>query len=96
VVELSQAFGKYRLLKKLARGGMAEIFLASREGVAPAERLVVIKRVLRGFSDSPDSLKMFLDEARIVARLNHPQIVRIFDLGQIDGQYYIAMEYIAM
>jgi eukaryotic-like serine/threonine-protein kinase len=95
VVELSQAFGKYRLLKKLARGGMAEIFLASREDVAPADRLVVIKRVLRGFSDSPDSLKMFLDEARIVARLNHPHIVRIFDLGQIDGQYYIAMEYIA-
>jgi eukaryotic-like serine/threonine-protein kinase len=84
-------FAKYRLLRKLARGGMAELFLATEEGKkAP----VVIKRVLPHFTQDTEFLKMFLNEARIAALLNHPSIVHVFDVGQVDGTYFIAMEHV--
>jgi eukaryotic-like serine/threonine-protein kinase len=88
-------FGKYHLLRKLAQGGMAEIFLANQKGIKGFEKLVVLKRVLPDLSASDDFVEMFLDEARIAARLEHPNIVRIHDLGEVNNQYFIAMEYIA-
>ena len=88
-------FGKYRLLRKLAQGGMAEIFLAIQTGIQGFEKVVVVKRVLPDLSASDDFINMFLDEARIAARLDHTNIVRIYDLGEVNGQYFIAMEYIA-
>jgi serine/threonine protein kinase len=86
-----QAFGKYRLLRKLARGGMAELFLATElEGRRP----LVIKRVLPHFTQEPDFLKMFLNEARIAAYLNHPGIAQVFDLGKEGEHLYIAMDFV--
>jgi serine/threonine-protein kinase len=86
--------GKYELVTKLATGGMAELFLARERGLAGLERLVVIKRILPHLADDPSFIDMFLREARIIARLNHPNVVQIFELGEEDGNYFIAMEYI--
>jgi len=90
-------FGKFELLKKIGQGGMAELFLARQTGFAGFEKLVVIKRILPalvGSDDSDEFVNMFVDEARLAARLSHPNIVQIYDLGFADGQFYIAMEYV--
>ena len=87
-------FGKYLLESKLAEGGMAEIFLARQAGIEGFEREVVVKRLLPDLSIESDFVRMFLNEARLAARLNHPNIVQIFELGQEEGAYYLAMEYI--
>ncbi|MCY1074530.1 protein kinase domain-containing protein [Archangium lansingense] len=88
-------FGQYMLLRKLAEGGMAEIFLAKRLGAEGFERDVVIKCMLDHFTQNQDFISMFLDEARLAARLHHPNIVQISDLGIVDGRYFICMEYLA-
>jgi len=90
-----RAYGKYFLVRKLAEGGMAEIFLAKQVGVEGFEKNVVIKRMLQHLSQVNDFVSMFLDEARLAASLNHPNIVQITDLGQADGCYYICMEHLA-
>src|SRR3954469_12047602 len=77
-------FGKYALQRKLAEGGMAEVFLARQGGVEGFEKLVVVKRILPALVKEQDFIKMFLNEARVAARLNHPNIVQIWDLGIID------------
>src|SRR6478609_2791833 len=78
-------YGPYFLVRKLAEGGMAEIFLAKHRGAEGFERNVVIKRMLPKLSENPDFVGMFLDEARLAARLSHPNIVQINDLGLADG-----------
>jgi serine/threonine-protein kinase len=88
-------YGKYMLVRKLAEGGMAEIFLAKQIGVEGFEKNVVIKRMLPHLSQVPDFVSMFLDEARLAATLSHPNVVQISDLGFADGCYYICMEYLA-
>ncbi len=90
-----RAYGKYVLVRKLAEGGMAEIFLAKQVGAEGFERNVVIKRMLQNLSHVPDFVGMFLDEARLAAQLSHQNIVQINDLGLADGCYYICMEYLA-
>ncbi len=87
-------FGKYVLLRKLASGGMGEIFLAKQRGPSGFEKLLVIKRILSHHLDKKDYLDMFFSEARLVARLNHGNIIQIQEMGEIDGDYYIAMEYV--
>ncbi len=89
-----QPFGDYRLLEKIAEGGMAELFLAKRTGVEGFEKVVAIKRILPELSWNPDFVSMFINEAKIAARLSHPNIVQIFDFGKIDDFYFIAMEYV--
>lgn len=89
-----QPFGKYFLIRKLAEGGMAEIFLAKQVGAEGFERNVVIKRMLKHLTEVPDFVEMFLDEARLAARLAHQNIIQINDLGQADDYYYICMEYL--
>ena len=89
-----ETYGKYQLLKKLATGGMAQIWLARQQGLEGFEKLLVVKRILPHLAENDDFIKMFLDEARIAARLNHPNVVQIFDLGAQDDSYFIAMEYI--
>ena len=91
---MSERLGKYRLLKRLAAGGMAEIWLAKQHGVEGFEKLVVIKRILPNLADNDEFVQMFLDEARLAAQLSHPNIVQIFELGRSEGSYFIAMEYI--
>jgi serine/threonine-protein kinase len=87
-------FGKYSLVARLATGGMAEIFLARLQGVAGFEKLVCIKRILPHLARDKQFVAMFFDEARIAARISHPNVCQVFELGEIDGSYYIAMEYL--
>jgi serine/threonine-protein kinase len=87
-------FGNYRLQRRLARGGMAEVFLARHVGVEGFERRVAIKRILPHLSDSDEFRSMFLDEARLAAQLTHPNVVHIYDFGKFDDYYFIAMEYL--
>ena len=89
-----ETYGDYQLLKKLATGGMAQIFLARQQGMEGFEKFLVVKRILPHLAENEDFIKMFLDEARIAARLNHPNIVQIFNLGAQDDSYFIAMEFI--
>jgi eukaryotic-like serine/threonine-protein kinase len=90
----TQQFGKYLLQRKLAEGGMAEVFLAKQTGMEGFEKLVVVKRILPQLCSDESFVKMFLNEARVAARLNHPNVVQIFDLGKLGEQYFIAMEYV--
>jgi serine/threonine protein kinase len=94
-VTTPRQFGKYVLIRKLAEGGMAEIFLAKQTGAEGFERDVVIKCMLDHFTKYPDFIAMFLDEARLAARLHHPNIVQITDLGVADNRHFICMEYLA-
>jgi serine/threonine-protein kinase len=89
-----QKLGKYQLLRHLATGGMAEIWLAEQEGPGGFNKELVIKRILPTYADDSKFTTMFLDEARLAAQLSHPKIAQIYELGEIDGQYFIAMEYI--
>lgn len=91
---LPKQFGKYTLLRRLAAGGMAEIFLALHRSMAGFEKLVVIKRILPSMNQNQAFIEMLLHEARIAATLSHPNIVQIFDVGQVDGTFFIAMEHI--
>jgi serine/threonine-protein kinase len=91
---LPSRFGKYTLIRKLATGGMAELFLAIQKSVAGFEKLLVIKRILPSMNQDRAFIEMLLHEARIAATLSHPNIVQIFDVGQHDNQYFIAMEHV--
>ncbi|HEY1960578.1 MAG TPA: protein kinase [Polyangiaceae bacterium] len=91
---LPRRFGKYTLLRVLAKGGMAELFLAIQKSVAGFEKLIVIKRILPSMNQDKAFIEMLLHEARIAATLSHPNIVQIFDVGQAEGLYFIAMEHV--
>ncbi len=87
-------FGNYVLLRRIARGGMAEVFLAQQRGLEGFDRRVAVKRILPHLADSPDFVKMFLGEAKLAAQLTHPNVVHIYDFGKVDHDYFIAMEYV--
>src|SRR5437763_2044041 len=88
-------FGKYVLLRQLAVGGMAEVYLARASGPAGFEKECVIKRILPSLSTDKQFVQMFLDEARIAARLSHPNIVQIFELGEVGPRdFFLAMEHV--
>jgi serine/threonine-protein kinase len=86
--------GKYQLISKLATGGMAEVFLAKVAGPMGFEKTLVLKRILPHLAEDAHFVGMFFTEARVAAQLNHPHIVQIFDFGEAEGTYYLAMEYI--
>jgi serine/threonine protein kinase len=87
-------YGPYRLLERIAVGGMAEVFKAVRAGVEGFQKVVAVKRILPHLSDNQEFVAMFVNEAKMVAGLTHPNIVQIYDLGKIEKCYYIAMEYV--
>jgi serine/threonine protein kinase len=87
-------FGEYKILKKVATGGMAEVFLAKRVAMKGFEKLLAIKKILPQFSENEEFISMFIDEAKLAAQLNHRNIVQIYDFGNQQGSYYIAMEYV--
>lgn len=89
-----ERIGRYEVLRKIATGGMAELFLAKQVGMEGFERVVAIKRILAHLAYDQEFINMFRDEARIVAKLSHPNIVQIYDLGKSEDTYFIAMEYI--
>ncbi|QAT86809.1 serine/threonine protein kinase [Corallococcus coralloides] len=86
--------GKYQLVRKLASGGMAEVFLAKAAGPRGFEKTLVLKRILPHLAEDDAFVEMFLGEAQLAARLDHPNVVQIFDFGEVDGSYFLAMEYI--
>ncbi|MEM7605700.1 MAG: serine/threonine-protein kinase [Myxococcota bacterium] len=87
------AFGKYTLIAKIGHGGMAEVFLAVSRGPAGFTKLAVLKRLHPHLEDEA-LVGMFLDEARLAARLNHPHVVQTYEIGDADGLHYLAMEYL--
>lgn len=87
-------FGRYELLRRLAAGGMAEIFVARGIGPHGVEQDLVVKRILPHLADNPRFVQMFNDEATIASHLKHRNIVEVFDFGEVDGQWYLAMEYV--
>ncbi|HZI10352.1 MAG TPA: serine/threonine-protein kinase [Myxococcus sp.] len=89
-----ETFGRYELLRKIAIGGMGAVYLARQKGPVGFQKLLVVKRLLPHLSEDAEFIEMFLDEGRIAAHLNHPNIAQIYDLGDVDGQYFIAMEYV--
>jgi serine/threonine-protein kinase len=91
---LPQQIGKYELVRKIAVGGMAEVYLARAAGPMGFEKTLVLKRILPYLAEDPQFVGMFLGEAKLAAQLNHPNLVQIFDFGEAEGAYFIAMEYI--
>ena len=92
---LGQRLGKYEILALLALGGTAEIYLARIAGAAGFEKYVVVKCLHDHLADDPEFVKMFLDEARLAAVLDHSNIVQTFELGEHENRYYMVMEYLA-
>ncbi len=93
-IESMQRIGPYLIHRKVAQGGMAELFLADYEREDGFRRKVAIKRILPHLAGHSDFIKMFTREARLAALLQHPNIVQIFDYGKIENAYFIAMEFI--
>jgi serine/threonine protein kinase len=88
------SFGGYVLHHLIAEGGMGQIFLAEKKGAQEFRKVLVLKRVRPHLMQRPGLVAMFLEEARIVSMLAHPNIVQVFDFGEFDGAYYLAMEYL--
>ena len=89
-----QSFGKYQILDRIATGATAEIYKARLEGIGGFQRTFAIKRILPALSQNGDYIGMLVDEAKVAGLLSHANIVQILDLGQVDGIWYIAMEYV--
>lgn len=86
--------GPYEITERIATGGMAEVYLARRAGPFGFQKRVAVKRILPQLAKDPDFVSMFIDEARMSARLSHPNIVTVFDFGEHQGELYMAMEYV--
>ncbi|MBL8912592.1 MAG: protein kinase [Archangium sp.] len=89
-----EQLGRYHLVRKLATGGMAEVFLAKAVGPGGFEKSLVIKRILPNLANDPEFVSMFLQEARMAAQFAHPAVAQIFDFGEVNGTYFLAMEYV--
>ena len=89
-----QQFGDYHLLEKIATGGMAEVYRARAYGLAGFEKILVIKKVLPSLATDEEFIRLFIDEAKIAVHLHHVNIVQVFELDEVNGQYYMAQEYV--
>lgn len=89
-----KTFGRYNLIRKVAQGGMAEIFLAKFQGIGGFEKKIIIKRILPRFSENREFIDMLIKEAKTAVLLHHQNIVQIYDLGKVRDTYFISMEYI--
>jgi serine/threonine protein kinase/tetratricopeptide (TPR) repeat protein len=96
------SLGRYRIVRRLGAGGMAEVFLAKMTGAEGLEKVLVVKRVLPAFARSPKFLAMFVDEAKLAMRLNHPNIVQVYSFEELrhdgkkggESEYLLAMEFV--
>src|SRR6266481_1673406 len=88
------SFGKYELVSRLAAGGMAEIFLARTKSIQGFEKYLVIKRILQHRTQDPEFVRMFLDEARIAATLDHPNTAHVYDVDVEGSLVFFAMEFL--
>ena len=87
-------FGTYVLEERLSRGGMAEIYRAQRTGPHSFRKTMVLKKILPGLAKNEDFRRLFIEEAKTVALLDHPHIVPVYELGEISGELYMTMEYV--
>jgi serine/threonine protein kinase len=92
--EAATRLGSYEILRMLARGGMAELFLAQAVGPEGFAKLVVLKKILPKFAANKRFVQLFLDEARLAAALDHPHIAHVYDMGTVSGDYFFTMEYV--
>jgi eukaryotic-like serine/threonine-protein kinase len=90
-----QLFGKYRMVRDLGAGGMAQVFLAAIDGPAGFQKQCVVKKILPEYASDPNFSQMFINEARIAAMMSHQNIVHVFEFSQDNGQFFLAMEYVA-
>ncbi len=86
--------GKYHLLRRIAVGGMGEIYLAHEAKISGPKRLVVIKQLIAELAKHPDQVALFIDEGRIAAQLSHANIVQVYEFGEDQGTYFLAMEHV--
>lgn len=89
-----ERFGRYILLDRIGIGGMAEVFRAVMPGAGGFKRMFVVKRILNQFCQSPTFVEMFVREAKLGALLNHPNIAQVYDFGNVNGEYFLALEYL--
>jgi serine/threonine-protein kinase len=94
VAKVVESFGKYVLLEKIASGGMAEVYLAKSTGASGVSKFLAVKRILPQYSDNPEFIEMFKEEAKIAVNLNHGNVVSIFDFGVEKQQFFLVMEYV--
>ena len=92
--EFPVAFGRYLLLKRLSRGGMGEIFLAKVGEIQGFEKFVIIKKILPQLAANDDFITRFIDEAQVAIKLNHVNVAQVFEVGRVDGEYFLAIEYV--
>jgi serine/threonine-protein kinase len=92
--QLPAVFGRYLLLKRLSRGGMGEIFLAKLGEIQGFEKLVIIKKILPNLGADQEFIKRFIDEAQVAIKLSHANIAPVFEVGKVDGEYFLAIEYV--
>ena len=93
-VHFPQKLGPYELVRLLATGGMAEVYLARRDGPHGFSKTVALKRILPQLARDQDFVAMFIDEARVCAQLSHPNLVQVFDFGEAGSELYMAMEFV--
>jgi serine/threonine protein kinase len=91
---MEQHLGEYRLINIIATGGMGQLYLASRSGPEGVTKIAAVKCILPELAGTPHFRRMFFNEARLAAQLDHPNIVSTFELGEANGSYFIAMEYL--
>src|SRR5262245_7212528 len=89
-----ERFGRYCLRVVLGQGGMGRLYVAEQTGMGGFSKIVALKRILPHLADNPQFKEMFLAEGRVAARLEHPNIVTAHELGEVDGTYFISMEYL--
>ena len=93
-VAVGDTVGRYDVIRPLARGGMAELYLGRARGIEGFEKLVVLKCIRQEYEHEGEFIRMFLDEARLAATMSHPNIAQVFDVDRSDGRYFFAMEYV--
>ncbi len=91
---IAARLGAYEIIRPLARGGMAQLYLARAVGPQGFEKVVVLKRILPHHAEDPKHVRAFLDEARLVAAFDHPHIAHVYDMGTLDGSYFFTMEHV--
>ena len=94
VGSMNASIGKFEIQSRLGRGRMADVYRCSRKGIGGFEKVVVVKCIRSERAGDPEFVRLFLDEARLAANLNHPNIVQLFEIDEVNGTPYIAMEYV--
>jgi len=89
-----EQFGRYKLHRQIGEGGMAEVFLATDDLAPPGTPPVVIKRLHQRLESDRDAVDLFLTEADVTMMLNHPNVIRVYDCGEVEGRYYMCMEFV--